>query len=144
MWIGGSTAVVVIVAPSIFRKTSLRSAGELMGLIMRRYVGLLALLQVLLLASLYLQFLVLSDSLNLKLRLALSFTSLATLLTVYLRFTMLPRINELRLTLPESEDDEHESAQTHLFKRSQGRSMMALATNLFLGLCVVIILILPF
>lgn len=144
MWIGGSTAVVVIVAPSIFRKTSLRSAGELMGLIMRRYVGLLALLQVLLLASLYLQFLVLSDSLNLKLRLALSFTSLATLLTVYLRFTMLPRINELRLALPESEDDEHESALTHLFKRSQGRSMMALATNLFLGLCVVIILILPF
>ena len=144
MWIGGSAAVVVIVAPSIFRKTSLQSAGELMGLIMRRYVGLLALLQVLLLASLYLQFLVLSDSLNLKLRLALSFTSLATLLTVYLRFTMLPRINELRLTLPESEDDEHESALTHLFKRSQGRSMMALATNLFLGLCVVIILILPF
>jgi hypothetical protein len=115
-----------------------------MGLIMRRYVGLLALLQVFLLASLYLQFLVLSDSLSLKLRLALSFTSLATLLTVYLRFTMLPRIDALRSTLPESDPDEHESARTYLFRRSQGRSMMALATNLFLGLCVVIILILPF
>ncbi len=143
IWIGGSTVIVVMAAPSIFDNIDLQSAGAIMGLLMRRFVGILTALQILLLGSLYLQLLVLSNSLNLKLRLALSFTALAILLTVYLRFTLLPRINELRSTLSET-DESRESRQKRIYKRSQGRSLMALAVNLFLGLCVVITLILPF
>ena len=144
LWIGGSAALVVITAPSVFRTTPILQAGELMSLVMRSYTALLASVQVLLLASLYLQLLVLSDVLNLKLRLALSITSLATLLTVYLRFVMLPKIDAMRSTLPEVENDDQGRARFYYFRRSQGRSMVMLASNLFLGLCVVITLIVPF
>ncbi|HLA69208.1 MAG TPA: DUF4149 domain-containing protein [Bacteroidota bacterium] len=144
LWIGGTTVLLTIVAPSAFRTSPLEGASELVALIMRRYNGLLAFLQVFLLATLYLQLLLLSDSIGLKLRIALSLTSLATLLTVYLRFTMLPGIEALRSRLHTSEITDPGNEEIRRIRRAVGRSMMLLTVNLFLGLCVVITLILPF
>ena len=139
LWVGGTTVLLVIVAPSS-RITSPEDAGALMLLVFKRFHGLLAGLQLLLLATLFLQLLLLSGSLGLKLRLAMSFVSVALLLTVHFRYTVLPRfLAQHSISGGESKNPGESPAI-----RSWGRSMMTLGANLFFGISVVIILILPF
>ena len=142
-WIGGTTVLIAVVAPSSFRMKPLE-AVELVTIVLKRYGGLLAGLQVFLLATLYLQLMLLSDSIGLKLRLALSITSLAMLLTVYLRFTVLPRAEMILRHSGEPGMNDSAGEDVRGFGRTLGRSLTLLSVNLFLGLCVVIILILPF
>jgi hypothetical protein len=144
LWVGGVTVILSVVTPSAFRLQSPEEADELMILILKRYNSLLAALQVFFLATLYLQLLLLSNSVSLKLRLALSLTALATLLTVYFRYTVLPRDNAARPGSSVSERSSRGGEEVRDGRGIRGRSMTLLTMNLFLGLCVVIILILPF
>lgn len=142
LWIGGATVLVSIVSPSVFRSRSPEEAEELMILISKRYAGLLAALQIFLLATLSLQLLLLAGSLLLRLRLALGLTTLAILLTVYFRFTFLPRA-EHRDQRNAQRIDARGSAKAQGGRRLPGSMLTLLTVNLFLGLCVVIVLILP-
>ena len=141
LWVGGVTVILSVVTPSAFRVQSPEEADALMILILKRYNSLLAALQVFFLATLYLQLLILSNSVGLKLRLALSLTALATLLTVYFRYTVLPRDDT---TMHGSERSSRGGEEARDGRGIRGRFMTLLTVNLFLGLCVVIILILPF
>ncbi len=139
LWVGGTTVLLVIVAPSSSRIKSFGEAREMMLLILKRFHGLLVVLQLLLLATLSLQLLLLSGSVGLKLRLALSLVSIGMLLTVHFRYTVLPRLAS-RDSIEEEERSNPGEARS---VRSHERSATLLA-NLFLGISVVIILILPF
>lgn len=143
LWIGGTTVLIAVVAPSSFRMKPVE-AIELMILYLKRFSGLLVGLQVFLLASLYLQLLLLSNSIGLRLRIALSIASLAMLLTVYLRFTVLPRAESVLRHSRESRMTDSTEEAIRGFGPTLGRSLTLFSVNLFLGLCVVIILILPF
>ncbi len=142
LWVGGATVLLSVVSPSVFRSRAPEGAEELMILISKRYAGLLAALQIFLLAMLSLQLLLLSSSLYLRLRLALSLTALAILLTVYFRFTFVPHAENQDQRNTERTDVTG-SAKAQSGGRFPGRMMTLLTVNLFLGLCVVIVLILP-
>jgi len=143
-WVGGTVVLLMIVAPHLFEIKPISKASEIIAPIMRRFSSALAGILVVFFLLLSLQLVVLSSSVSLKLRLALSLTALATLLTVYNRFTIMPKLDEFRTRLSGIDDDNPDNKDAQWYRRTQGRSLILLTVNLFLGIGVVIILILPF
>ena len=143
LWVGGSVIVLMIVGPEVFRRETATSAPEeIMTRILVRFNTAFLVSALLLAGTLYLQLVSLSDALSIKLRIALSLVMLAVLFGTYVRFSLGPRMKDLRAREPGDPKTQNEG---HLdsFRKLHGRSLGVFVVNLFLGIGVVIILILP-
>lgn len=143
-WLGGTIVLLMIVAPRLFEISPISKASEIVSPIMRRYTGALVVILIFFVLLLSLQLTFLSSSVSLKLRLALSLSGLATVLTVYNRYTIIPNLDQFRTKLSALDDEDPQNKDALWYRRTQGRSLILLMVNLFIALGVVIILILPF
>lgn len=139
VWVGGGLVVLMVVAPQVFSSLSRSQAGAVMAPILRKFGSALLFSLVVLTISLSIQLLVLSGLAALKLRIAMSLSSLSILFTVYERYVLAPHMEHLRTTI----DMEVDHDGRKLFRRLHVRSMVLFGVNLFLGFAVVMTLIAP-
>jgi uncharacterized membrane protein len=139
LWVGGIAVILLVVAPTTFASLNASEAGGVMSPILRRFGSLFLTCLVVLTISFSVQLVLLSGFAALKLRIAMSLSSLAILFTVYDRYGLSPRLEHMRRTLDLESDKEGKKE----FRRLHVRSMVLVAVNLFLGVLVVMILIAP-
>lgn len=142
-WIGGSAVLLLIAVPATSQALSGHpDSVDIVGSFFKRYYSFFILNAILLAVTLYLQIAFLSHGILFKLRIAMTFVSVAMLIAAYHRFSLTPAIERMRAQgSPPAAQEKIGGMKVQSLHR---RSLILFSVNLFLGVAVVITLLLPF